>query len=569
MQYLDKSSNRIVSLSESRTNFLVLAEPSDSESVAPLLLNQKVFTVTPSTNNDGVFVFEARSEQESSAEIDRAVSNLRSDQRIKAVVPALLDDNGEVRFALPGRVVVRFKGLKDAAVKKYLASINSAIVTAYGAGLYEVAVPEGVELGYFIATLNENPDVLFAEPSFYGFSDQEVRVQVDTPTPRIRIDVAPLPDNPPPEGEPDDEPDGEVPPDAENLAWNLKKLSAAKAWTLTTGSKEIIVAIVDGRPDTEHEAINKKFFVDLTGELVFTADDSVSSHATQICGIVCGESDKLSGVARDARVLPLIVNLNSQAYAERASAILRAAEFARQKKIGKQPFARMILSCSWKTRGDIAAIRTSLEEAVEAGILVVFSAGNDGVNAPHFPSDYSRRAGVLQSGVMSVAAIDIQDAKAGYSNFSASVDVCAPGGDGLPLDEGDIFCADQGGGYNFGAGTSLAAPHVAAVAALMLSLNPALSPADLKRILIETADDISLLNPAYQNLLGSGRINAYKALLAVSAAAEPENDNSTGDISTIEERLRQYSGELEDETGWSLATVLVVKGETSAEIDLS
>jgi subtilisin family serine protease len=565
MRYRDKSSNTTVVLSESRNNFLILTEAGDQESVAPVLMNQKVFRVTPSNNNDGVFIFEARSDQESAIELERAVGFLKAEEGVKEVVPALVGPAGEVRYALPHLVVVRFKGISDAAVRKYLTSVHSRIVRSFGSGLHEVALPKGVELSDFVDTLNENANVQFAEPSFYGVNDQEVRVQVAPNYPLIRVEKGPgqevlnPPDPVPGETEP-------PPPSSQSLAWNLMRIDLPKAWKLTTGKQDVVIGVVDGRPDVQHEALLNKFLVPLSDDLVFSADDSISSHATQVSGIAAGESTQLFGVAPGVRLLPLIVNLNSQSYAERAGAILKAAELARDQKVGDVPFSRMVLSCSWRTNGDVASIRTALEDAIEANILVVFSAGNDGVNAPHFPSDYSQRPGILEGGIVAVAATDIHDNKATYSNFSASVDVCAPGGDGLPLDDGDIFCADLAGVYAFSAGTSLAAPHVAGVAALMLSINPELTPAQLKQILKTTADNISDLNPELNNLIGSGRLNATAAVKAVT---DLNGNGAASELDLVAEKLKQYSRALEDATGWSLTAAQVVKGNSTHLINLS
>ena len=555
MRYKDKSSNITVVLTESATDFLILTEVGDAETVAPVLINQRHFTVTPSTNNDGVFLFQSRSDQESRVEIDKTLTRLKSDDRIKDIVPALVDNSGNVRFALPGRITVRFRNTNESAVKKYLLSIQSKIVRNFGSDLYEISIPDGVELFDFIETLNENPAIIFAEPSYYGFNDQEIDIRFATNYPQIRFNVK-TPENP-------DEDENETDSD-QFLLWNLNKLQMSDAWKITTGHKDIIIAVLDGMPDTAHEAVANKFFVPMSNELSFADDDSISSHATQISSIIAAESNKLLGVAPGIRLLPLIINLNSQVYAQRSAAILKAAEFARNKKIGDLSFSRMILSCSWRTRGDIASIRTALEEAVESNVLVVFSAGNSGTNESHFPSDYSVRPGVLEGGLIAVAATDTHDTKATYSNFSASIDLCAPGGDGLPLDDGDIFCADLDGGYAFGAGTSLAVPHVAAVAALMLSLNSALTPNQLKQILKETADDIGSLNPDVQPFIGSGRINALKALVAVNGIS----GNESTDISLVTEKLKQYSRALEDATGWSISTAEVFKGEDITTINL-
>lgn len=355
---------------------------------------------------------------------------------------------------------------------------------------------------------------------------------------------------------------------------------------MTTGNSNIIIAVVDGFPDTNHEAITGKFAVPMNDDLVFTSDRSISSHATNICSTIAAESDRVTGVAPGIRLLPLVVNLYSQSYAERADAILLAADLAREKKIGNQNFSRLIMSCSWKTSGDISVIRTALEEAVEANVLVVCSAGNDNTNAPHYPSDYSNRDGALKDGLLSVAATDQNDVKAAYSNFSPNIDVSAPGGDGLPMDAGDLLCADQGNDYIYTAGTSFSAPQVAGVAALMLSLDPNLAPSELKRIIKENCDDIKAKNRGFATTLGNGRINALKSLGAVAASLPvqpeppetPTGGTSPEDIKVcvydaapdaqVTQGLLQYARTLQQDTGWVLAVVQIEKDNARSVIFL-
>src|SRR5205807_241347 len=165
--------------------------------------------------------------------------------------------------------------------------------------------------------------------------------------------------------------------------------------------------------------------------------------------------------------------------------------------------SRVVLSCSWRTSGDVATVRSALEEVVQAGVLPVFSAGNDGSSEPHFPSDYSAWGGALGGALVCVAATGQSDQRADYSNFSASVSVCAPGGDGLPLDARDILCPDQGETYAYAAGTSIAVPHVVGVAALMLTVAPQLTVQELKQLLMQTTDDIRAANPDFVNTPGT------------------------------------------------------------------
>jgi subtilisin family serine protease len=313
------------------------------------------------------------------------------------------------------------------------------------------------------------------------------------------------------------------------LAWNLQKLALDRAWARTTGRADIVVAVIDGMPDLTHEALAGRWLVPMSDDLVFCSDRSISSHATNVCGVVAGQSHLLSGVAPGVRLLPLVVDLNTQVYAERADAIRFAAQCARAGRVGMTPFSRLILSCSWRTRGDMAVIRTAVADAISAGVLVLFSAGNEETDLPHYPSDYAAASGLLGEGTVCVAATDEDDRKASYSNYSSKVDVSAPGGDGLPLDLRDILCADQGGTYVYSAGTSIAAPHVAGVAALILSLRPSLTPRELKAGLRAAVDSIDGLNSTYVHKLGTGRLNAEKALAAVAAMPSDSEALSDGD----------------------------------------
>jgi subtilisin family serine protease len=284
------------------------------------------------------------------------------------------------------------------------------------------------------------------------------------------------------------------------------------------------------------------------------------------------------------------VNLSSQTYAERADALRAVAELARRKTVGPAAFSRVVMSCSWRTSGDSAVVRTALEEVVAAGVLTVFSAGNEDNSLPHFPSDYGSWDGLLGRGVVSVAATDRDDRKAAYSNYSPRVNVSAPGGDGLPLDARDILCADQGNSYVYAAGTSIAAPHVAAVAALMLSIDPNLSAEELKNLIVGTADELPATDTSYRNL----RLNAGNAIIAARRTAEdakpddtPSDDTPVNDRPDTEpkgpavnvpqvmpahtalvilETLRVTSDQLQAATGWSLIEGRLTNGSSEITI---
>lgn len=137
------------------------------------------------------------------------------------------------------------------------------------------------------------------------------------------------------------------------------------------------------------------------------------------------------------------------------------------------------------------------------GGLVIFAAGNISRPAQLFPSAYDK--------VICVAATNNKDEKSSYSTFGSWVDIAAPGG--AYGGETSILSTSAFDGYRYDHGTSMAAPHVTGVAALVASvLAGKCSAADVREILLTSVDDISAINPAFKNTLGVGRLNAFKAV---------------------------------------------------------
>ncbi len=567
-RYRDKSTGRTVVLNDSWTEFVALAAPEDAEALAAVT-DQNVLSVTRSTNSDGVFILKVNSEAESELQIKATIDRLQSTNLLTAVTPALIDSEGITRYALPDRVVVQFASPKRVSAQAVLSREGASFVREFRSpGMYEVQPAVGMSVFELIEALNESKDVNFAEPSYYGVNDQEIRASVRSGA--NGSDEEGLEDG---------------------LPWNLRKIAVGGAWTISTGAPTIVVAVVDGWPD-DHPALQGKFLAPLAADFLFTSDRTPSSHATNICGLVCADQGQIAGIAPGVRILPLVVNLRSQTYAERADAIRWVARAASENSAGGRPVRRFVASCSWRVSGDIAVIRTALQEAVAAGVLIVFSAGNDGDARAHYPSDYSRDA-AFGGGILCVAATDQDDRRAAYSNYSNSVDLTAPGGDGLPFDERDILCADLAGSYTEAAGTSIAAPHAAAVAALVLSVNPALDCATLKALLKASVDDVGVFNPGFAGRLGTGRLNAAKALaaardsLAVPTDPEPPQDGavpaddtaSEGDgpsarvdtvtsdsdvvpeIRVVRSKLEAADLEIQKTTGWELIEVRVARKE--------
>jgi hypothetical protein len=146
------------------------------------------------------------------------------------------------------------------------------------------------------------------------------------------------------------------------------------------------------------------------------------------------------------------------------------------------------------------------------GGIAIFAAGNSDSDAPHYPGFYAS--------TLAVSATNHNDVKAWYSNYGPWVDVAAPGGETNTVAQQGVLSTLANNQYGFFQGTSMACPHVSGLAGLIVSKfgGPGLTPAMVRARILETADDIDALNPAFAGLLGSGRINAFSAL--------QENDNT-------------------------------------------
>ncbi|RME91419.1 MAG: tandem-95 repeat protein [Verrucomicrobia bacterium] len=354
--------------------------------------------------------------------------------------------------------------------------------------LHRLRLAPGQSMATALARLREQPDVAYAEPNYL------VRLCVQPSPPRQPNDFA-LPrqwalDN---TGQLNGTADADI--------------HALAAWNLTTGSRDVRIAIIDSGVDYFHPDLEANIWVN-PGEIPgngldddrngyiddvhgfdFVSHDGDpmddQGHGTHVAGIVGAVTDNdlgVAGICWQASIMAL------KAFDENGEApvsdVVEAIEYAVANG------ARLI-NASWGTPDLSLALQDAIRAATEAGVLMISAAGNGRTDEPFYPSALPE--------VVSVAATDPKDARARFSNYGDQVDLAAPGY--------LIYSTLPNARYDFLSGTSMAAPHVTGVAALVLSLHPELTPAQLLDILRNAVDPIRTDHP-----LGTGRLNALKAV---------------------------------------------------------
>ena len=272
--------------------------------------------------------------------------------------------------------------------------------------------------------------------------------------------------------------------------WGLSKIQCIQAWDHTMGSG-VLVAVVDSGIDVVHNDLNRNIFRDSKGNYGFNTmtddfnigdDTGHGTHVAGTIGAIVNNSTGITGVAPHCKILPVRSLKGGKGYlTDLLDGILLSVDLGAK-----------VVNNSW---GPGNRINTDADKVLRVAYLsnvnIVFAAGNN--NREINPS-----AIATYPTVVSVASVDLNDNKSAFSNYGQYVTLSAPGS--------SILSTIPGGNYAFKSGTSMAAPHVSGVIALMLSKNPTLSPADVKQILVNSCDPID------DSTIGAGRLNAFKAI---------------------------------------------------------
>ena len=337
--------------------------------------------------------------------------------------------------------------------------------------------------------------------------------------------------------------------------WYLRQAKFPEAWELTTGSPDVIIAVLDSGIDEDHPDLIFKLWTnakekpndgldndgngyvdDIHGWDFLENEPSPNPktrqtapplneaihHGTVVSGIAAAKTNNGEGVAGASWLSPIMhLRVLDEFGSGREDHLVQAIDYAVNN-------SAQIINFSFVGNEESVELLAAIKRAYQAGVIVVAAAGNererkngvDLANEPRYPVCDDGPAG--ENFVIGVAALDQENKKLEFSNYGAvCVDLAAPGARFMaptvysPKYDLNNYYLDRW------SGTSMAAPLVAGGAALVKAINPKLTPNEVRHVLTTTTDPIDDVNPLYLGKLGRGLLNIFAAVkLAASLAAE-------------------------------------------------
>ena len=355
-------------------------------------------------------------------------------------------------------------------------------------GLYVAKFDPGTDPAAVAAAYDAEPSVIYAEPNYYAYASGKL--------------VEPLafrPNDP-----------------YFNLQWNMTAIQAPQAWDIS-GGQGVLVAVLDsGIAYEDFDRYQQAPDLSSTSFVPgydFLNDDSHANddggHGTHVAGTIAQSTDNglgVAGVAFGATLMPIKV-LDSRgqgSFDALAQGIMYAADQGAR-----------VINLSLSSRESSQLLADAIAYAIGKGTLVVAASGNSG-GGVEYPAAYD--------GVLAVGSVEFEQDRARYSNFGPQIDVVAPGGDTAADRNGDGYpdgilqqTFKGNDATNFALyyleGTSMAAPHVSGLAAMLFALNPTATADQVRHAIESTALD---LGPSGRdNDYGYGLVQAASALAAM------------------------------------------------------
>lgn len=318
--------------------------------------------------------------------------------------------------------------------------------------------------------------------------------------------------------------------------WNMQMLNMPTAWSSSAGAGTI-VAVVDSGIHPDHQDLNDNIlssgydFVsvpDFEGDSDAGIDDDPTDtgdtyHGSHVSGIIAAEANTIGirGVAFNAEIMPLrALGVDGVGSTTDIVNAVRYAAGLSNASGTVPPVTADVINLSLGSTSYSQSFANTIAEVTANNIFVVAAAGNESTSSATYPAAYN--------GVIGVSSVDSDKERSSFSNFGSYVDITAPGGSGPSNDSFDgfrdgVLSTVYASSYAEFAGTSMAAPHVSGVIALMKALDSTLTPSEFNSYLSSglLTDDID--DPRYSEannraFFGAGLVNAVKAVQAVGSS---------------------------------------------------
>ena len=336
--------------------------------------------------------------------------------------------------------------------------------------------------------------------------------------------------------------------------WNLPLMRVPQAWAIEKGNRNVVIAVIDSGIDYKHEDLAPKAWINpdeipengldddgngyiddiygwdftdapnlqaegdyLEGDNEPIDERGHGTHVAGIAGALPNNGVGIAGVAWECPLMAIRAGLSLGGSSrmqddDSASAIVYAADNGAS-----------IVNMSWGSERRSFVIQDAIDYAYSRGVVLVAAAGNSQKPEAIFPAAYRK--------VIAVASTEQNQQRFYQSNFGASIDIGAPGN--------VILSTQINNQYRLLTGTSMASPHVAGVAALLLAKRPTLTHEEIRHILINTADPVyrEESDELDERFVGAGTVNAERALLASgilqARILEPETNSGGSEAITI------------------------------------
>jgi serine protease len=349
--------------------------------------------------------------------------------------------------------------------------------------------------------------------------------------------------------------------DKYSVQWSLKEVGDSNyginmpgAWDITTGSDEIVIAVIDSGIRYEHpDLVNRTLAgYDFISNVTIANDgngrDSDASdpgdwyaanacgsgmpgsnsswHGTFVAGIIGAATNNttgMSGINWKSKILPVRVLGKCGGVTSDIVDSMRWAAGISVNGAPNNPNPARVINLSLGGDGNCSSTwQSAINEVVARGVIVVIAAGNEA-------TDIANISPANCTGGITVGATTKSGSEAYYSNFGTALKISAPGGDIKQGSSDGVFSASNSGltspslsTYAYGAGTSFAAPHVSGVVSLMLSVRPSLTSDQVIQIIRDTATPFPDSSNCNTSRCGAGILNAQRAVAASVSYGAPD-----------------------------------------------